>query len=111
MALIIDQISGSLLFLKTTAGEESGRSSVNEPTKKFQNLVNPRICSLHFEETEVKVSISGRKSVTACPTIFDPASLKKTTSETTENRQMKRCEHEPAAKKRCPRKLDFKNAT
>ncbi|XP_068723336.1 uncharacterized protein [Montipora capricornis] len=82
--------------------------------KKFKNLVDPRICSLHFKETDVKVSISGRKSVTACPTIFDPASSKKTTSARAkrhEKRQMERCEHEPAAKKHCPKKLDFKNAT
>ena len=28
--------------------------------KKLKNLVAPRICSLHFKETEGKVSISGR---------------------------------------------------
>lgn len=62
----------------------------------------------------MKVSISGRKSVTACPIIFDPASSKKTTSarpKRHEKRQMERSEHEASAKKHCTKKLDFKNAT
>ena len=60
---------------------------------QFKNLVDPRICSLHFEETDVKVSISGRCSVNACPIIFDPVSSKKTTSarpKRHEKRQMER---------------------
>ena len=36
MAFIIDQISRSLLFLKTTDREESGWSSVNELTKSWK---------------------------------------------------------------------------
>ena len=39
MALIIDQISCSLLFLKTTASKESRWSSVNKLTKKSKTLL------------------------------------------------------------------------
>ena len=35
--------------------------------KKFKSLVDSRICSLHFKETDMTVSVSGRKSVTGCP--------------------------------------------
>ena len=63
----------------------------------------------------MKVSISGRKFVTGCPTIFDPTSTKKTTSARAKqhqvNRQTERAKHEPAAKKHCAKKLNFKNST
>ena len=81
--------------------------------KKFKNLVDPKICSMHFKKTDVNVSISGRKSVTGCPTIFDPTSTKKTSARAKrrEYRQTERAEHEPAAKKHCAKKLNFKNST
>ena len=58
--------------------------------KKFKNLVDPRICSMHFKRTDVKVSITGRKSVTGCPTIFDPTSTKKTSAERNDMKIAKR---------------------
>ena len=80
--------------------------------KKFKSLVDPRICSLHFKKTEVTVSVSGRKTVTGCPTIFAPTSTKTTTS-ARENRHEKRqtmhADQGPATKKRCVKKLNFRN--
>ena len=69
---------------------------------------------MHFKKTNVKVSISGRKSVTGCTTIFDPTSTKKTTSARAkqhENRQTERAKYEPVVKKHCAKKLNFKNST
>ena len=80
--------------------------------KKFKSLVDPRICSLHFKTTDVTVSVSGRKTVTGCPTIFDPTSAKTTTSapeKLHEKRQTRRPDQGPATKKRCVKKLNFRN--
>ena len=61
------------------------------------------------------VSDSGRKSVTGCPTIFDPRSTKTTTSarenrhDRHEKRQTRRADQGPTAKKRCTKKLNFRN--
>ena len=46
--------------------------------KKFRRLIDPRICSLHFRETDIAISISGRKNIPlGCyPTIFDPTKAK-----------------------------------
>ena len=57
--------------------------------KKFKSLVDPKICSLHFTKTDMRVSVSGRKTVTGCPTIFDPTSTK-TAASARENRHEKR---------------------
>ena len=50
--------------------------------KKFNRLIDPRICSLHFKETDIAISISGRKDIPlGCyPSIFDPTEAKNTTS-------------------------------
>ena len=80
--------------------------------KKFKSLVDPRICSLHFKKTEVTVSVSGRKTVTGCPTIFAPTSTKTTTSAREnrhEKRQTRHADQGPATKKRCVKKLNFRN--
>ena len=47
-----------------------------------KRLIDPRICSLHFEETNIAIRISGRKNIPqACyPTIFDPTKAKNTTT-------------------------------
>ena len=61
------------------------------------------------------VSDSGRKSVTGCPTIFDPTSTKTTTSarenrhDRHEKRQTRRADQGPNAKKSCTKKLYFRN--
>ena len=63
----------------------------------------------------MKFSDSGRKSVTGCQTIFDPRSLKTTTSarenrhDRHEKRQTRRADQGPTAKKRCTKKLNFRN--
>ena len=85
--------------------------------KKFKTLACPTICSLHFKENDIGISISGIKSVrSGCyPTIFDPTKSKKTKSpraERLENRKRRRRSAEqPHAKKFCSRKLNFKDAT
>ena len=53
----------------------------------FKSLVDPRTCSLYFKKTDVTVSVSGRKSLTGCSTIFDPTS---TTTSARENQHEKR---------------------
>ena len=85
--------------------------------KKIKTLVCPTICSSHFKENDIEISISGIKSVrSGCyPTIFDPTKSKKTKSpraERLENRKRRRrsAEH-PQAKKFCSRKLNFKDPT
>ena len=58
------------------------------------------------------VSVSGRKTVTSCPTIFDPTSTKTTTSAREnrhEKRQTRRADQGPATKKRRVKKLNFRN--
>ena len=80
MALIIDRTSRILLFLRTTLGEESGSCSVNELTKSSRALSIRGSVPYIFKKTDMIISDSGRKSVTGCPTIFDPTSTKTTTS-------------------------------
>lgn len=57
------------------------------------------------------ISFSGRKSVTGCLTIFDPTSTKTTSARENrhEKRQTRRADLEPAVKKHCTKKLNFKN--
>ena len=81
--------------------------------EKFKRLVDPR--SLHFMETDIEISICGRKNVrSGCyPTIFDPRKAKETTiarAKRLDNRK-RRCVEQPKAKKVCPRPLNFKDAT
>ena len=83
--------------------------------KKFKRLVDPRICSLHFMETDIEISISDRNNVrSGCyPTMFDPTKAKETTSaraKRLDNRK-RRCVEQPKAKKFCPTPLNFKDAT
>lgn len=56
--------------------------------KKFKTLGDPRICSLHFKESDIEISISGRKSVRSdCyPTIFDPTKSTNTVSSRSKGR-------------------------
>ena len=116
MALIIDgRTSSILLFLRTTIGEESGSYSLNELTKRLRALSIRGSVPYIFEKTDMTVSDSGRKSVTGCPTIFDPTSTKTATSarenrhDRHEKRQTRRADQGPAAKKCCTKKLNFKN--
>ena len=60
------------------------------------------------------VSDSGSKSVTGCPTIFDPTSTKTTSARENrhdrhEKRQTRRADQGPTAKKSCTKKLNFRN--
>ena len=115
MTLIIDQTSHILLFLRTTLGEESGSCSVNELTKSSRALLIRGSVPYIFKKTDMKFSDSGRKSVTGCPTIFDPRSTKTTTNarenrhDRHEKRQTRRADQGPTAKKRCTKKLNLRN--
>ena len=80
MALIIDRTSRILLFLRTTLGEESGLCSVNELTKSSRALSIRGSVPYISKKTDMTVTDSGRKSVTGCPTIFDPTSTKTRTN-------------------------------
>ena len=42
--------------------------------RKFKRPIDPRICSLHFKDTDIAISISGRRNIpSGCVrTIFDP---------------------------------------
>ena len=110
MTLIIDRTSRILLSLRTTLGEESGSCSVNELTKSSRGLSIRGSVPFIFKKTDMKFSDSGRKSVTGCPTIFDPRSLKTTTSarenrhDRHEKRQTRRAGQGRTAKKRCTKK-------
>ena len=49
--------------------------------KKFKRLIDPRICTLHFRDNNIVISISGRKNIpSGYMTIFDLAKAKNTTS-------------------------------
>ena len=115
MALIIDRTSRILLFLRRTLGEESGSCSVDELIKSSRALSIRASVPYIFKKTDMTVSDSGRKSVTGCPTIFDPTSTKTTTSaqenrqDTHEKRQIRHGDQGPTAKKRCTKKLNFRN--
>ena len=115
MALKIDRTSRILLFLRTTLGEESGWCSVNELTKSARALSIRGSVPYIFKKTDMTVADPGRKSVTGCPTIFDPTSTKTTTSarenrhDRHEKRQTRRADQGPTAKKRCTKKLNFRN--
>ena len=78
MALITDRTSRISLFLRTTLGEESGSCSVNELPKSSRALSIRGSVPYMFKKTDMTVSVSGRKFVTGCPTIFDPTSTKTT---------------------------------
>lgn len=56
--------------------------------KKFKTLGDPRICPLHFKESDIEISISGRKSVRSdCYlTIFDPTKSANTVSSRSKGR-------------------------
>ena len=106
MALIIDRTSRILLFLRTTLGKESGSCSVNELTKSSRALSIQGSVPYIFKKMDMTVSDSGRKSVTGCPTIFDPTRTK-TVLSARENRydrhekgQTRRADQGPTAKKR-----------
>ena len=111
----MDRTSRILLFLRTTLGEESGSCSVNELTKSSRALSIRGSVPYIFKNTDMTVSDSGRKSVTGCPTIFDPTSTKTTTSarenrhDRREKHQTRRADQGPTAKKSCTKKLNFRN--
>ena len=50
--------------------------------KKFKRLIDPRIWSLHFKETDIAITIFSRKNISSgCySTIFDPTKERNTTS-------------------------------
>ena len=53
-----------------------------QSAKKFKRLIDPRICTLHFRDNNIGITISGRKNIpSGCYlTIFDLAKAKTTTS-------------------------------
>lgn len=85
--------------------------------KKFNTLSDPRISSVHFKKTDIETSISGRKNVrSGChPTIFDPATSKKTNSPRArrlDNRKRRSREDDQShAKKFCAKNLNLKDTT
>ena len=115
MALIIDRTSRILLFLRTTLGKESGSCSVNELTKSSRALSIRGSVPYISKKTDMTVTDSGRKSVTGCPTIFDPTSTKTRTNaqenrhDRHEKRQTRRADQGPTAKKSCTKTLNFRN--
>ena len=115
MALIIDRTSRILLFLRRTLGEESGSCSVDELIKSSRALSIRASVPYIFKKTDMTVSDSGRKSVTGCPTIFDQTSTKTATSagenqhDRHEKGHTRRADQGPTAKKRCTKKLNFRN--
>ena len=82
--------------------------------KKFMTLCNPRICSLQFKESDIEISISGRKSLlSGCyPTIFDPMKLANMVSLRSKRLvdRKRQCNEQLQAKKVCPRNLDFEDS-
>ena len=82
--------------------------------KKFKTLGDPRICSLHFKESDIEISISGRKRLrSGCyPTIFDPTKSTHTVSSRSKRLadRKRQCYEQPQAKKVCPRKLEFEDS-
>ena len=108
MALIIDWTSRILLFVRTTLGEESAGIVFckKKLTKSSRALSIRGSISCIFKKTDMTVSDSGRKSVTACPTIFDPTSTKTTTSargnqhDRHEKRQTRRADQGPTLPRR-----------
>ena len=69
--------------------------------KKFKRLIDPRICSLHFKEIDIAISISGRENIPSgsYPTIFDPTKAKNTTSARSKrlDNRKRRCAEQPKA--------------
>lgn len=82
--------------------------------KKFKTLSDPKICSLHFKESDIEISLSGRKSVRSgrYPTIFDPTKSMNTVSSRSKRLadRKRQCDEQPQAKKVCPQKLDFEDS-
>ena len=82
--------------------------------KKFKKLSDPKICSLHFKESDIEISLSGRKSVrSGCYlTIFDPTKSTNTVSSRSKRLadRKRQCDEQPQAKKVCPQKLDFEDS-
>jgi len=66
----------------------SGKFYVSEQAKKFKRLIDPRICSLHFEETDIAISIS-----------LGPTKAKNTTSARSKRlvNRKRRCAEQPKA--------------
>ena len=69
--------------------------------KKFKKLIDPRIYSLHFKETDIAISIFGRKNITsACySNIFHPSKAKNTSSARSKHldNRKRSCAEEPKA--------------
>ena len=83
--------------------------------KKFKTLGDPRrICSLHFKESDIEISLFGRKSVRSdCyPTLFDQK--KSTNTVISRSKRLadrkRQCDEQTQAKKVCPKKLDFEDS-
>lgn len=111
LGVIIIKDRGSVIFavLQGAMSVRSRKVSVSKRMKKFKTLGDTRISSLHLKESDIEISISGRKSVRSdCyPTIFDPTKSTNTASSRSKrlaNRKAQ-CDEQPQAKKVCPRKL------
>ena len=94
----------------TRLGKESGSCSVIELTKSSRVLSIRGSVPHIFKTTDMTVSDSGSKSVTGCPTIFDPTSTKTTSARENrhdrhEKRQTRRADQGPTAKKSCTKTL------
>ena len=86
----------------------------NRADKKYKTLGDPRICPLHFKESDIEISLFGRKSVRSdCyPTIFDPTKWTDTVSSRSKRLadRKRQCHEQPQAKKVSPKKLDFEDS-
>ena len=58
-----DLVSVIIAFLQGTMSVRSERFSVSGWIKNSWHSSDPRICSLHFKESNIEISISGRKSL------------------------------------------------
>ena len=90
--------SPSLQAYVKSDDRKKGEVLCKRADKKIKRLIDPRISSLHFKETDIAISISNLPS--GCyPTIFDPTKAKNTTnarSKRLDNRK-RRCAEQPKA--------------
>ena len=75
------------------------QSFMSASRQKFKRLIHPRIFSLYFKETDIVISISGRKNIPSdCyPTIVDPTRVKDTISALSKrlDNRKRRCAEQP----------------
>ena len=71
---IIEKTWLSSVFRRIVHLERSGATSAVKVTKKFKDLNNPKICSLHFKPKGIRTTLNGIQFVKdgQRPCIFDP---------------------------------------